>query len=467
MARKKADLQGHAAERRHFLRILVLREVATGTRQRIGLEPWGRLVVDYAGLEPSVAFFQNWANRLGLSPQELRDGVAAMLDFTRRSRILLDRDRRIFSKIWQEGDREIANGYLPLFRGGPKGVKLQRDPGDAAGRVSQWLGTRPTSVSQAAQHWGVNPNDVPRFLQELWQTLTDELHLIVPAALTGFRDRPLPGTTNARQIDADQLRLRASTGIWRCQACRRAHSRPTPRLTCLAWRCTGTLELETEDPDNYDLIMLDGRFDMIRPREHSAQIPAADREELERVFKGDGDRVNTLVCTPTLELGVDIGALDSVLMRNVPPLPSNYWQRAGRAGRRHRMAVILTYARAHSHDRPYFNDPLKLLSGEIAPPSFNLRNDVMVRKHVHAIVLTGLHRLSRPNSEIRNADQIELVEALRRCFPNRVREYLFENTGEVRRRLPDLGSVTNRSRQTRGPAARRRGGSISARMAGR
>lgn len=441
VARKKADLQGHAAERRHFLRILVLREVATGARQRIGLEPWGRLVVDYAGLEPMVGFFQNWANRLGLSPEELRDGVATVLDFTRRNRILLDRDGRIFSKIWQEGDREIANGYLPLFRGGPKGLKLQRDPGDAAGRVAQWLGTRPTSVVQAALRWGVHPNDVPQFLQELWRTLTDELHLLVPATLTGFRDRPLPGTTNARQVDADLLRLRASTGIWRCQACRRAHSRATPRMSCLAWRCTGTLVLETEDPDNYDLMVLDGRFDMIRPREHSAQIPATDREELERIFKGDGDRVNTLVCTPTLELGVDIGALDSVLMRNVPPLPSNYWQRAGRAGRRHRMAVNLTYARAHSHDRPFFNDPLKLLSGEIAPPSINLRNDVMVRKHVHAIVLTGLHQLSLPNSGISDSDQLEMVEVLRHFFPSRVREYLFENTGEVRRRMIDLAPL--------------------------
>jgi hypothetical protein len=441
VARKKADLQGHASERRHFLRILVLREVATGARQRIGLEPWGRLVVDYAGLEPSVVFFQDWSNRLGLRPEELRDGVAAVLDFTRRSRILLDRDGRIFSKIWQEGDREIANGYLPLFRGGPKGLKIQRDPGDAAGRVTQWLGTRPTSVVQAALRWGVHSNDVPQFLQELWRTLADDLHLIVPATLTGFRDRPLPGTTNVRQIDADLLRLRASSGIWRCQACRRAHSRPTPRMTCLAWRCTGTLVLETENPDNYDLMVLDGRFDMIRPREHSAQIPATDREELERMFKGDGDRVNTLVCTPTLELGVDIGTLDSVLMRNVPPLPSNYWQRAGRAGRRHRMAVNLTYARAHSHDRPYFNDPLKLLSGEIAPPNINLRNDVMVRKHVHAIVLTGLRRLSRPNSEISNSDQTEMVEVLRRCFPHRVREYLFENTGEVRSRMIELVSL--------------------------
>jgi ATP-dependent helicase YprA (DUF1998 family) len=438
VARKKADIQGHAAERRHFLRILVLREVATGVRQRIGLEPWGRLVVDYAGLESSVAFFQNWANRLGLTPEELRDGVAAILDFTRRNRILLDRDRRIFSKIWQEGDREIANGYLPLFRGGPKGLKLQRDPGDTGGRVTQWLGTRPTAVSQTAIRWGVHPNDVPQFLQELWRTLTDELHLIVPAPLTGFQDRPLPGTTNVRQIDADQLRLRASSGIWRCQSCRRAHLRPTPRNTCLAWRCTGTLELEMEDPDNYDLLVLDGRFDMLRPREHSAQIPAGEREELERAFKGDGHRINTLVCTPTLELGVDIGTLDSVLMRNVPPLPSNYWQRAGRAGRRDRMAVILTYARAHSHDRPYFNNPLKLLSGVIEPPSFNLRNDVMVRKHVHAIVLTGLHRMARRESEIDIAEQTEMVEALRHCFPNRVREYLFENSGEVRRRPPEL-----------------------------
>ena len=106
---------------------------------------------------------------------------------------------------------------------------------------------------------------------------------------------PLPGTTNSRQIDADQLRICSRKSIWRCQTCRRAHSRATPLMTCLGWRCTGTLLLEIEDPDNYDLMVLDGRFDMIRPREHSPQIPAADGEELKRTFKGDGNRVNTLV----------------------------------------------------------------------------------------------------------------------------------------------------------------------------
>ena len=438
VARKAADLQGHAAERRKFLRILVLREVVTGARQRIGLEPWGRLVVDYEGLTSDEPFFKQWGTRLGLSTEELLQGVAAVLDFTRRNRLLLDRDGQIFSRIWQEGDREIANGYLPLFRGGPKGLKLQRQPGDEAGRITQWIGTRPTSMAQIALKWGVHPNDVAVFLRELWELLADQLKLITPVTLTGFRGRPLPGSLGAQQIDADRLLLRASRGLWRCQACHRAHLRPTPRLACLAWRCTGTLVEETENPDNYDLMVLDGRFDMMRPKEHSAQIPANDREELERLFKGEGNRVNTLVCTPTLELGVDIGGLDSVLMRNVPPLPSNYWQRAGRAGRRHRMAVNLTYARTHSHDRPYFNDPLKLLEGEIAPPSFNLRNEVMVRKHVHAVVLTAMHRLSRPDSSLSANDQAELAAVLNAIFPARVREYLFDNAGQVRSQLFDV-----------------------------
>jgi hypothetical protein len=55
------------------------------------------------------------------------------------------------------------------------------------------------------------------------------------------------------------------------------------------------------------------------------------------------------------------------------------------------MAVDVTYCRPVSHDRAYFADPPKLLAGRVDPPAFNLRNELMVAKHVHATVITRLH----------------------------------------------------------------------------
>lgn len=165
-------------------------------------------------------------------------------------------------------------------------------------------------------------------------------------------------------------------------------------------------------------------------------VPHDERERLENLFKGDSEAINTFVCTPTLELGVDIGQLDAVLMRNVPPLPANYWQRAGRAGRRHRMAVDLTYCRPVSHDRAYFAEPLKLLAGRVDPPAFNLRNDLMVAKHVHATVMTRLHQYARDPSRS-EAERLKIEDTLKTCLPDRVSAYLFDG-GLVRDKPFDL-----------------------------
>jgi ATP-dependent helicase YprA (DUF1998 family) len=122
----------------------------------------------------------------------------------------------------------------------------------------------------------------------------------------------------------------------------------------MAWRCGGELSLGAEAGDDFDLRVLDGDYAMLRVAEHSAQVPH-DRASASRTSsRARATQLNTLVCTPTLELGVDIGALDAVLMRNVPPTAANYWQRAGRAGRRHRMAVDVTYAQATGFDQATF-----------------------------------------------------------------------------------------------------------------
>jgi len=441
--RKEAEGTQHAEERKRFLRIQVLREITTGVKQRIGLEPWGRLHIDYGGLTPDLAVIQHWAPRLGLSPIDLVNGVAALLDIARRNTILLDREGGIFSKKWKDGDFEIQRGYLPLLEGVPKGLKLTREAGDVS-RVQQWLSAKGDTVArQAARRWGVPPEDMEDFFTDLWHGLTNEIKLLVPSVLKNAWNKTLKGCEGVYQIDADRLRIAPGRGVYRCGVCRRAHPRPTPRLACTTWRCGGTLAFEAENPDDYDLRVLDDQFAMLRPEEHSAQVPQDKRDRIERIFKGEGELINALVCTPTLEMGIDIGSLDSVLMRNVPPLPANYWQRAGRAGRRHRMAVNLTYARGASHDRSYFADPLRLLDGAIEPPKLNLCNTLMVGKHVRATVLTLLHQMARTGQGLPQGDRDDIQAVLTTCFPHQVKDYLFNDNGLIRDQPLEVNALTH------------------------
>ena len=434
VAPKEAGGVVHREERQYLLRILVLREITTSSRQQIGLEPWGRIRIDYLGLDTRSDFVTKWSGRLGIPEEALNGGVGGLLDLERRRPVLLDRTGHIFSKYWQPGMREIERGYLPDMSGVPRGLKLTRDPSDDRGRIVQWLSStgHRTTVMEIASKWGVDGEDLEEFVNEMWVYLTENTRLLVSQTLMGSYGRALPNCPGTFQLDADRLMLSPNSGVYRCMTCRRGTVRRPPLDKCMAWRCDGTVEFEAEDPESYDLQLLDQDYTLLRPREHTAMVPHREREEIEELFKGDSEVLNTLACTQTLELGVDIGALDAVLMRNVPPVASNYWQRTGRAGRRHRMAVNLTYCRNVSHDRAYFAEPLKMLGGRIDPPAFNMANELMVAKHVHAQVVTVLHQLGRPSSGLSDAERDEIQSALKRAFPPLIRDYLFNAAGEVR-----------------------------------
>jgi ATP-dependent helicase YprA (DUF1998 family) len=143
-------------------------------------------------------------------------------------------------------------------------------------------------------------------------------------------------------------------------------------------------------------------------REHTAQVEQERRAIREKRFRfGERERrelaeadqqlqgmrepnrfLPVLFCSPTMELGVDISALNAVYLRNVPPTPANYAQRSGRAGRSGQAALVLTYSSAQSpHDQYFFAKPREMVHGEVKPPLLDLANRDLVESHLSAVWL--------------------------------------------------------------------------------
>jgi hypothetical protein len=148
--------------------------------------------------------------------------------------------------------------------------------------------------------------------------------------------------------------------------------------------------------------------------EHTAQLSSAQAtevfsktEEHELLFQDvdlgpddkDRDRpaIDVLSCTTTMEVGIDIGALSGVALRNMPPARANYQQRAGRAGRRgNAVATVVAFGSADSHDEHYFTHPDEMIRGDVTDPTLAMDNYEIIRRHVTAYLLQRYHQARLP-----------------------------------------------------------------------
>ena len=212
---------------------------------------------------------------------------------------------------------------------------------------------------------------------------------------------------------------------------------------CTTFRCLGMLAAVDDaerrremEHDHYFSRYLRPRYVGTVVREHTAAINNRIREELERSFK-DG-MVSVLSCTTTMELGVDIGELEAVVCRNVPPGIQNYQQRTGRAGRRAQAApVSVTVARNRNYDQSVFHDATSYLAREPRTPFVHLGNERLLRRHQFSVLLGGLLQHREVGQSGGSPSLVEFFGAefnLEResAFGAEVEQYFASETGRAR-----------------------------------
>ncbi len=319
-----------------------------------------------------------------------------------------------------------------------------RDQGsDRMKRILSWVPATPTGNNRRLDYLrrvlerskgrpaGV---DLVFDLRRLFEWATKVARLLVP--------KTIPNEGEVFQVPLSRLAFESTAArdlrLWRCDRCQLVTSFCCAGA-CPGYRCTGALALaEFPEDDHYRRYYRGTEPVPMRVMEHTAQLATTEAAKVQSDFVAG--EVNVLSCSTTFELGVDVGELQAVLLRNVPPTTANYVQRAGRAGRRTDSAAFcVTYVQRRSHDLAHYARPERLVGGEIRAPRVKLANAKIARRHLHSIVLAHFFRTRAPDSvgkcedffaadgaktsavdslgELLRARPPELAESLRRCLP--------------------------------------------------
>ena len=187
-------------------------------------------------------------------------------------------------------------------------------------------------------------------------------------------------------------------------------------VPCLELGAPGVYERhDAKPPTWFGRLYRETAIRRIVAAEHTALVSREERDRLQHRFAAPDPQPwepNLLSATPTLELGIDIGDLSTVVLCSVPPAPTNYLQRIGRAGRRDGNALTLTVATGQPHDLYFYAEPLDMLASRVSPPGVFLNASAVLERQLTAFCLdcwvaTGLPEEAVPRTVRAVLDNVE------------------------------------------------------------
>lgn len=224
---------------------------------------------------------------------------------------------------------------------------------------------------------------------------------------------------------------------------------------CVRGTCQGQYTQTDVTPGFYASLYAHGEVYRLFTAEHTGLLEREERQKTEQSFKRGSDSkdkavrlpwdINLLSCTPTLEMGIDIGNLSSTIQCSVPPTQANYLQRTGRAGRQNGNAISITVAAGAPHDLYFFARPELMLRGEVRPPAIFLNAAAVLERQLTAFcidrwIVQGTDSVGIPHTmdevlqtqkKIRKGTISD--DELRRRFPYTLLEFIRRNATDLHR----------------------------------